>query len=324
VAVSRQIGAEGYRLPCVTVQVDPEMPALLRGSSGSVAAALIDARLRRLVALQNEVLADRDPEPLHQMRVSFRRLRSTLEQFAPALCLPDAADPRRVARIARRLGLARDLDVLRRRLDVDLVPLLPERELEPLKPLFKQLRRERRLAFEELRDCLQGRRYLKLLAKLQGWLKQPVFTPLGEEPLLAWRSEWLQACLAGLTTLPGWWASNPYDPTAIAELHGLRRRIKRARYGLSNLRAVDPDRIGPWLARLRQLQGLLGDLNDLQLIDAALHRQLDGSPDQLLPALCSLMAEQRVQAWQQWQVQAEPLRSVEGRAEFHSLALIQA
>ena len=299
------------------------MPALLSGSSGSVAAALIEARLRRLVALQTEVLADRDPEPLHQMRVSFRRLRSTLEQFAPALCLPDAADPRRIARIARRLGLARDLDVLRQRLDEQLVPLLPERELQQLRPLFKQLKRERRLAFEELRDCLQGRRYLKLLAQLQGWLKRPAVTPLGEEPLLAWRSEWLQACLGGLTTLPGWWAANPYDSNAVAELHRLRRRLKRARYGLSNLRAVDPDRIGPWLVRLRQLQSLLGDLNDLQLIDAALHRQLDLSPDQLLPALCSVMAERRAQAWQQWQEQAEPLRSSEGRAEFHGLALIQ-
>lgn len=243
---------------CVTALDDIASPTLLNGTSGVFAATLIDARLRRLVALQIEVLADRDPEPLHQMRVSFRRLRSILEQFAPALCLPDAAEPRRIARVARRLGLARDLDVLRQRLEGQLAPLLPPRELQQLRPLFKQLRRERRLAFDSLRDCLQGRRYLRLLAQLQAWLKQPLLTPLGQESLLAWRGEWLEACLVGLTSLPGWWAANPYDPEAVVQLHRLRRRIKHARYGLSNLQPVDPERIGPWVARLRHLQTLLG------------------------------------------------------------------
>jgi CHAD domain-containing protein len=306
----------------VTALLDARSPSLLSGSGGAFAADLIAARLRRLVALQSDVLADHDPEPLHQMRVSFRRLRVVLEQFAPALCLPEAAEPRRIARIGRRLGLARDLDVLRQRLDQQLVPLLPERELQSLKPLFKQLRRERRLAFEELSDCLQGRRYLKLLAALQAWLKKPVYTALGEEPLLAWRSEWLQAALEGLTTLPGWWTATPYAPEAGVELHRLRRRLKRARYGLSNLQPLDPERIDGWLMRLRGLQALLGDLNDLQLIDAALHRQLDASPDQVVPGLCSIMAELREQAWQQWLVESQPFRGSRGRMDLHALALI--
>lgn len=306
----------------MTALVDAQSPALLSGSGGAFAAALISARLRRLVALQSEVLADHDPEPLHQMRLSFRRLRVVLEQFAPALCLPDAAEPRRIARIGRHLGLARDLDVLRQRLDEQLLPLLPDRELKLLRPLFKQLRRERRLAFEELSDCLQGRRYLRLLARLQAWLKQPVYTALGEEPLLAWRSEWLQSALAGLTTLPGWWTVSPHAVGATGELHRLRRRIKRARYGLSNLQPLDPERIDVWLLRLRELQALLGDLNDLQLLEAALHHQLDASPDQVLPGLCSLMAELREQAWQQWLVQSQPFRGAAGRLELNALALI--
>ena len=57
---------------------------------GEHARDLIAARLARLVSLQADVLADHDPEPLHQMRVSFRRLRSSLEQFGPALVLLDA------------------------------------------------------------------------------------------------------------------------------------------------------------------------------------------------------------------------------------------
>lgn len=286
-----------------------------------VAAELIDERLRRLVALQSEVLADRDPEPLHQLRVSFRRLRSTLLQFAPALVLPDAADPDRLARIGQRLGFCRDLDVLRERLEVQLLPQLPEREIQQLRPLFKQLRRERRLAFEELRDCLQSRRYLKLLAKLQDWLRQPRATSLGEQPLHAWRAELVHAVLHELTTLPGWWVANPYANRASADLHRLRRRIKRARYGLSNLQSLDEQRISPWVEQLRMLQQLLGDLNDLQLIAAALERQLNGEPDQLVPGLCSLLAEQRSQVWQRWQEQSEQLRDPAGREALHRLSL---
>ena len=290
---------------------------------GEHARALIAERLGRLVELQAEVLADRDPEPLHQMRVSFRRLRSTLEQFAPALVLPEAADPERIARIGRRLGLSRDLDVLRQRLDDQLIPLLSEREVQQLRPLHKQLRRERRLAFEELTEALQGRRYLKLLAQLQAWLKEPRYTAMGEAPLVAWKPELLQAVLAGLTTLPGWWAGGPFDTAAAGDLHRLRRRIKRARYGLSNLEPLDPQGLSPWIGRLRRMQELLGDLNDLQLIEAALQRQLNGPPDQLVPGLCSLLVEQRARSWQLWCEQAESLRHPGGRAELHALLLRQ-
>ena len=291
---------------------------------GEHASDLIADRLARLVGLHSEVLADRDPEPLHQMRVSFRRLRSTLEQFGPALLLPEAADPERIARLGRRLGLTRDLDVLRQRLDEQLLPLLPERELRQLKPVFKQLRRERRLAFEELGEALQGRRYLKLLSQLQAWRKRPRFTAMGEEPLSAWRPELLQAVLAGLTTLPGWWAQGPYNGEAAADLHRLRRRIKRARYGLSNLELLEPAAFSPWIARLRRMQELLGDLNDLELIEAALHRQLDAPPDQLVPGLCSVLMEQRAQCWQLWREQSDLLRHPRGRAGLHALQLAES
>jgi CHAD domain-containing protein len=252
--------------------------------------------------------------------VTFRHLGGSLEQFAPALVLPEVADPDRVARINRRLGAARDLDVLRQRLESHLLPPLPASEAQQLRPLFKQLRRERRVAFEDLRACLQGRRYLKLLAKLQQWLKQPRFTALGEQPLEDWRPELLQAVLQGLFSQPGWWATNPYDADASAALHRLRRRIKRARYGLSDLRVLDACRIEPWVERFRELQQTLGELNDLQLIADALDQQWDGEPDQLLPGLCSLLAEQRAQAWERWQAQSQELREPQGRAALHRLA----
>ena len=298
---------------------ESEAPAPSLRRCGEHARALIAARLARLVALQAEVLADRDPEPLHQMRVSFRRLRGILEQFGPALVLPDAADPARIARISRRLGLSRDLDVLRQRLDQQLIPLLSEREVQALKPLFKQLRRERRLAFEELTEALQGRRYLKLLAQLQAWIKAPRFTPLGEEPLALWGSELLQAVTTGLTMEPGWWVESPHGTQAAADLHRLRRRIKRARYGLSHLEPLAPAAVAVWVAGLRRMQEHLGDLNDVQLIETALHHALDAPPDQVVPGLCSVLMEQRGKSWQLWRDQVAQLHQPAARTTLYGL-----
>ena len=177
-----------------------------------------------MVALQAGVLADQDPEPLHQLRIQLRRLAVLLQQFEPALRLPDGVSSTRVAKIGRRLGLARDLDVLRDRLEHQLMPGLPEAELNALKPMRKQLRRERRLAFSEVVEDLRGRRYLKLLARLQAWLRDPQFTPLASEALEPWLPEFHTQLTGDLFLLPGW-RSEVSD-----ELHALRKRIKHVQY----------------------------------------------------------------------------------------------
>ena len=297
----------------------PDLPQ--QQACGAFAAALIEEHARRLVALQLDVLADRDPEPLHQMRVTCRRLRSTLEQFAPALILPEQVTPQRLARVGSDLGLSRDLDVLRHRLEARWLPLLPDREQTLLRKLLKQLKRERKLAFAVLTDTLKGRRYLKLLARVQAWLREPSFTPMGREPLVQWWPELQQVVLAELFTLPGWWADHPYDPQAMSDLHRLRRRIKRARYGLANLAGVAPDAFAPWLAQFKLLQGALGDLQDLEVLDQTLVRLLDAAPDALMPSLSSLLAEARDQAWLRWLAASERLRSREGREELLQLQI---
>ena len=294
----------------------------MQQACGAFAAELMAEHARRLVALQLDVLADRDPEPLHQMRVTCRRLRSSIEQFAPALQLPDQVSPQRLARVGSDLGLTRDLDVLRQQLEGRWQPLLPDGEQLLLRKLLKQLRRERKLAFGVLTDTLKGRRYLKLLSRLQAWLREPRITPMGEQPLQQWWPELQQAVLAELFTLPGWWAADPYDPQAMADLHRLRRRIKRARYGLANLAPLDPERFAPWLAQFKALQTALGDLQDLEVLTQTLVRQLDGAPDALMPCLSSLLAEAREQVWLRWRSQAEPLRSLQGRQELLRLQLI--
>jgi CHAD domain-containing protein len=115
-------------------------------SNGAHAHGLLQAQCQRLVELHAPVLRDQDPEPLHQMRVSLRRLSTTLVQFAPCLALPKGLSEKQLAKTVRQLGMARDLDVLQERLDDGLLPQLPEQERQRLKPARRQLARERRAA----------------------------------------------------------------------------------------------------------------------------------------------------------------------------------
>jgi CHAD domain-containing protein len=273
-------------------------------SNGEFALELIRRQTRRLGNLQADVLADRDPEPLHQLRVSLRRLRTVMGQFAPALEFPDGVSVRRIAAVARRTGLCRDLDVLHGRLREHLLPRLPQGEQASLEGAMKRLAQDRAQAFTTLHEALHSSRYLKLLARLNKWQHNPRYTPLGLQPLMPWLPDWQAPFTAGLFLDPGWWET---DPLAVT-LHGLRKRIKQARYCLEHLDPWCEPALKAWIQDLRSAQDHLGDLHDLQI----LHRnfiQGDSLKKPLkLPVLQEELVAQQQLAWIQWRELAERMR----------------
>jgi CHAD domain-containing protein len=200
---------------------------------GEHGAGLLRQHTKALVRWHGPVLDNSDPEPLHQMRVSMRRLRTTLDQWAPALVLPKLVSAERVTKPLRRLGMARDLDVLGQRLEQGLLPQLPKAEAKQLKPVLKQLRRERQLAHEGVVATLQSSAYLAMVAQLQGWLKDPQFSAWGDSALEGWVWELQLPALGELFLHPGWLVSELGDQGEA--IHGLRLAIKRARYGLESI-----------------------------------------------------------------------------------------
>ncbi|MEB3317564.1 MAG: CHAD domain-containing protein [Cyanobacteriota bacterium] len=264
-------------------------------TNGAFALELIQRQIRRLGKLQGEVLADRDPEPLHQLRVSLRRLRTALDQFAPAVHLPAGVNEQRVADVARRTGLCRDLDVLGQRLR-ELLPKLPAEEQRCLKQAMKRLGEDRAKSFNTLREALHGSRYLKLLARLSRWQKQTSFTPLGLLPLLPWLSEWQAPFTAALFLDPGWLELDPSS----AALHGLRKRIKRARYCLEPLEPWCQPPLQAWVDDLRQAQDHLGNLHDLQVLQRNLKDSESRWKISRLPVFHAELENQQVQQWLRW------------------------
>jgi len=280
-------------------------------SNGRHAHGLLTRHCRRIVELHAAVLEDRDPEPLHQMRVAMRRLRTSIQQFSPGLELPSTVSDRRLAKSVRRLGMARDLDVLRERLEQTLLPEVNDQERRRLQPVQRQLARERRIAQDHLGDVLQSSRHLELVADLQAWLRKPVFTPLGEQPLADWWSEWHVPASSALMLHPGWWIDT-VDRNE-QSLHDLRKRIKTVRYQLENLVTADHSAARSWIDSLRQAQGLLGDLNDLTVLRAAIDDQLSHGLTQDVPGLAALLQRQRQEGWLQWRALAAQLIQPEPR-----------
>jgi CHAD domain-containing protein len=281
-------------------------------SSGAFALELIQTQIRRLGKLQAEVLADRDPEPLHQLRVSLRRLRTALAQFAPALELPESVSERRIATVARRTSLCRDLDVLHLRLREQLLPRLPEKEQRSLEGAIKRLGQDRSQAFATLVEALHSPRYLKLLERLNKWQKKPRFTPLGQQPLLPWLYDWQSPFSAGLFLHPGWRVEDP----AAEALHALRKQIKRARYSLEHLERWCGPPLQAWIEDLRQAQDHLGELHDLQILHSSF---LDSEHLRKTPKLPALQAELEAQQQLHWLRWREQARRLYGDANRHTI-----
>jgi len=267
-------------------------------SNGGFARDLLQRQVVKLVQLQAPVAEGKGSEPLHQMRVTMRRLRTTVLQFEPALQLPPAINDQRLAKWVRRLGLARDLDVLRERLEEGFLPQLPEAEVRALRPVLKQLRRERQLAYGHVVEVLQSRSYLEGLAQLQRWLKQPNFTRLGDQPIREWLLEWQGPCLASLFLHPGWQVSSAEGEVEV--LHELRRQIKQARYCLDNLSALEGAQTAGWIDRFKQGQELLGEFNDLQVLQRAISDQVPGRLEEVVPQLEWLLVQHQRHCWEQW------------------------
>ena len=205
--------------------------------------------LDQIVANVPGTLAGRDPEYLHQLRVGMRRLRAALYAFRGTM---RAADVRALRKMLRRLGgvagPARDWDVTTRRLPAGLRP---------------QAERRRRAAYLQLRRVLRAP---------QPWLP-PRGVAAARQPLPVFASALLEGAdrkaLRKGARIAG---SNA------GKRHALRVQLRRLRYACEFLRGAFPERDAePLIRSLKNLQDLLGDLNDLE-VARRLRDELSANP----------------------------------------------
>jgi CHAD domain-containing protein len=199
--------------------------------------AVLHEALDQILANRAGVLAGEDPEYLHQLRVGTRRLRAALYVFGEMMRGEDLRALRRMLRaLARVTGPARDWDVFARRLPA---------------ALRAAAERRRRSAYVALRRVLRAPQ-LWLLPRSQAVPRVPL--PVFARRVLE-RGE-RKALRRGARI----------DWSRAAKRHALRIRLRRLRYASEFLHGAFPDADAePFIRSLRDLQDLLGGLNDLEV-----------------------------------------------------------
>lgn len=247
----------------------------------AAAESILRARLGRVRSLLSRA-AEQTPtgrEDVHELRVATRRASAALDAFAP--WLDDAKRKRlqrRLRRIRRAAGAARDADVHAQLID-ELTDLAPEDLLPALDYLRDRISLDRDRAAASLTK----------LARKRGpgrTLRRSAAAPLirrGDEPLCGHA---IQAALTPPSAALGGAAQAPLS--SLENLHALRLSAKRLRYALEIFRpCLDAAPAADLIARLEELQSRLGAVNDIDGVIRRIEREareLDGAtPDGGVP-----------------------------------------
>jgi len=210
-----------------------------------------------------------DPEDLHQMRVSVRRLRAVLKS-APG-SVPES-DPLRaeLGWLGGALGPVRDLDVLIDRLRAESDDF-PDDERRVAATLLDGLITERLAARERLTTALDSPRYRTLLGHLAQAANSDI-DPSAEEP------ELMDLVRAPYRKLRKAVRALPADPPD-EQLHRLRILGKRLRYAAELVKPITGKQLKELMRASKELQEVLGEHQDACVAEQEVRRLVTAQGD---------------------------------------------
>ncbi|MDX6323717.1 MAG: hypothetical protein QOK15_71 [Nocardioidaceae bacterium] len=250
-----------------------------RGPAGVVLLAHLHEQVDTIKAFDPKVRRDQ-PDAVHKMRVSTRRLRSALSTMKPLLDQESSGHLRAELKwLAGVLGHARDAEVMRDRLmtmateDAAAAAAHAGVDTEVTGDLSSELDARYRAAHADVLRTLDSARYFRLLDSLDALLDSPPWTGVAEEPARKvlpalvhrdWRRVKKRAQAA---------AHAPTSAEQDAELHELRKGSKRLRYACEALEPVFGEPASELGAAAKELQEVLGEHQD-SVVSQELLRQL--------------------------------------------------
>ncbi|PZO36298.1 MAG: metal-binding protein [Pseudanabaena frigida] len=305
---------------------------------GEYSYQIIQQNFQRIVEQEEAIFEDNDPEPLHQMRVGMRRLRTAIQVFDSAIVLPKAVSNPSIGKIAKSLGETRDLDVLQQELISRYQPLLENTELLKFDKVLKRLQKKRDRSFLDLQKTLNGDLYHDLKQGIQSWLDRPRYTTIGALLVREVLPDLLLPLICQLFLHRGWLVGttiqsgivtlisieNPEElhqhlEQFVNDLHDLRKQMKGIRYqaeffsgfyGASYLERID---------EFKAIQEILGQLHDREVLRQFLESTLNANLAKVLPTVNQTMQQEQTTFWQSWQPIQQRYLSLDFRQSLRSL-----
>jgi CHAD domain-containing protein len=242
--------------------------------------AVMWATLAHLQANEPGMLAGRDPEYLHQMRVALRRIRSAFGVFAALFPGPAISPVRNELKwLAGNLGPARDWDVF-------VTETLPPIEAEfgargGLKDFIARCEVLRRAANARARRAARSARYRHLILRLSAWLSaeswlaqaDPAERAALEDPIAEFASAVIERRYDRVRN-----KGRKLGALSPAALHRLRIAIKKFRYATDFFAGLYEEKSARnALNRLARLQDILGTMNDAATAANLMAHGFDGA-----------------------------------------------
>jgi CHAD domain-containing protein len=232
--------------------------------------AILARLLATLRANVDGVLADLDPEYLHDLRVATRRARSALAQLKGVL------DESRAAALRAELKWLGNATNPCRDLDVYLLEMGDFRRqlgdsAGDLDPLQRLLERDRRRALGKVRRALRSARFSRLIDSWEELASSPSGSgpgpPNAARPIVDVSGERIIKAYRRMVAR----GSNLSDGPSPEILHRIRIDGKKLRYLLEFFASLhDPKTITTLVRELKQLQDILGGFNDMTVQQARL------------------------------------------------------
>jgi CHAD domain-containing protein len=287
---------------------------------GEFAHTVIDKQYQHMVTQERGVIADRDPEYLHQMRVGSRRLSTALQVFSHAVALPKAAREKQVRSLTKALGALRDLDVQIASVREDFYPRVNSSERKMMDKVLESLDRQREQAFTKVKSILTHPTYEKLKAGYKTWFENPQFSSPVHFHLELLLPDLLSPLLSALLLHLGW--SIPIGETSEANsdvLHDLRKTCKYVRYQAEFFTDFYDKVFKEWIDELKELQDSLGKVQDMYVLQALLLRELPEGAE--LPELQRAIQDDLIGAMVNWEPVRQKYLNADFRYQLHQMIL---
>jgi CHAD domain-containing protein len=254
--------------PSYPQKKEPKLAPKRRGPAGTVLLAYMKKQIDALKKVDPGVRVD-EPDAVHQLRVSARRMRSALATYRKFIDAPTANRLREELKwVASTVGQARDVEVMRERLK-DMAAAEPPDLL--MGPVVQRIEEETgaryRAAHSSGLEAMDSERYFALLDALDAFLADP---PLAEgagkkagKAVARCVAKDIKRLTKAVCAAEDAEDATDVDQAAVdAALHEVRKSAKRLRYAAEAARPIHGKRAKRLAKAAEEIQETLGELQD--------------------------------------------------------------